>query len=299
MPRLFGQRGRAYLRGAAFTLVELLVVIAIIGVLVSLLLPAVQKIREAANRMKCSNNLKQITLAAHNYHDTLGHFPYGAKYDQEGAFPWTENIWPFVEQGNAAQLYPAINLPWALDYGGDNQSFTPSNVPNPPLPDPTARNSLRVIFNCPSDIPPMIAEAGDPRWANPRGSYLGCIGSGNMYGADPTLPGSNGFAAPTNGPGKGVFALKFNQSFDYPKDQNAGTQKLFLCRIADILDGTSNTVMFSEGLSSSVAGWGGVQGVIEEMDVGGALFSTFDTPNSANADVVVQCANDISNNNVE
>src|SRR5205807_5985318 len=120
----------------------------------------------------------------------------------------------------------------------------------------------------------------------------GCIGSGNMYGGDPTATGTTtGYMAPTNGPGKGIFALRFLQSFDNAKDQASGTTPVLYTRIQDIADGTSNTVMFSEGLSSSVANWGGVQGVIEEMDVGGALFSTFDTPNSTNPDVVVLCAN--------
>src|SRR5262249_35035781 len=148
--------------------------------------------------------LKQLGLAAHNYHGTFSNFPYGSKYDQEGAFTWTQNLWGFIEQDNAAARYPALNMAWALDYAGDNQTFTPGGIPNPPVPDPTARNAVRVVFNCPSDVSPMIAEAGDPNWANPRGNYLGCIGAGNMYGGDPTAsPTTPGFVAPTAGPLKG------------------------------------------------------------------------------------------------
>src|SRR3954454_4417085 len=197
----------------AFTLVELLVVIAIIGVLVALLLPAVQAAREAARRMKCQNNLKQIGLALHNYHDSFGRFPaayyrawptsVGSTFGTPG-WGWGTMILPRLEQQG---LYDALNVNTTQATGAATMK-------------PLAQTPLQ-MFRCPSDT-------GKPlnlnRASYATSNYIAVFGA--LY--DQASIGQPVVAGSVPSAGTGMFSA------------NSGV------RMAEVSDGLSNTVMIGE-----------------------------------------------------
>jgi prepilin-type N-terminal cleavage/methylation domain-containing protein len=200
-------------RESGFTLIELLVVIAIIGVLIGLLLPAVQAAREAARRMQCVNNLKQIGLAAHNYESTNSTFP-PSNILQEGAYPvvaWTNNwsalakILPYSEGGN---VYNSVNFS-VKDSAGPNTTVCGLSIS---------------MFMCPSDP--------NTKSFNDGGTVFGGTNYGPNDGDWYIFSWSNTPASQIAGgggaPSRGAFAV--NQAR----------------RIAEFADGTSNTILFSE-----------------------------------------------------
>ncbi len=238
-------------RRSGFTLIELLVVIAIIAILIGLLLPAVQKVREAAARMSCSNKQKQIALALHNYHDTNGQFPagqpqgyyFGGWYGVPGLKDynranWAGDILPYVEQTAISNQLQALLTA--------NNGYTIS-APFAPV--------IISTFACPSDPKaPKVSEFGQGFHT----SFVVCHGSG--------------YATPSSDPR----GLALDGTF-------YGISKV---KITDITDGSSNTVMVSELLQSSDVGQHDVRGRMWNTIHAGTTFSTIYPPNSTVGDNV-------------
>jgi prepilin-type N-terminal cleavage/methylation domain-containing protein/prepilin-type processing-associated H-X9-DG protein len=254
---------------SAFTLVELLVVIAIIGILVALLLPAVQQARESARRLQCTNNVKQLSLMAINYESANRAFPYGRKYDIWDTYSWLQPCLAYLEETSIYDDY------WTLNEKGFVQQ-TPG--PNGPIgSDPRlqrARHALIPGYYCPTDRTPAANEIDTAAYGFYRGNYRGCTGTGDMYGAR--------INAGDLGPiGLGIFGVLNGQSVDPGAEvQTKG------CRIRQIADGTSKTVMLSEGIVPLFEGWGGALGETIYGNMGGALMSNTLTPNSSSPDLV-------------
>jgi prepilin-type N-terminal cleavage/methylation domain-containing protein/prepilin-type processing-associated H-X9-DG protein len=234
-------------RHDAFTLIELLVVIAIISVLIGLLLPAVQKAREAANRIKCANNLKQIGIALHAYNDATGTLPSGhVEQCPAGTKPgtetgctyysgWTISILPFLEQDNLYKTYQDFPTP----------NFMPGFTQNA-----TFSQQYLAVYTCPTD--PRAGQILGPETLAPNGgsnngtflymaaSYKAMSGIGDYTTTD-TFGGywdEVQIARTAHPAGKGAF-------------HGDGYSGLKPSRLADITDGTSNTIFVGERQTST------------------------------------------------
>jgi prepilin-type N-terminal cleavage/methylation domain-containing protein/prepilin-type processing-associated H-X9-DG protein len=209
-----------------FTLIELLVVIAIIAVLIGLLLPAVQKVRAAAARMKCQNNLKQIGLAMHNYHDTNGSFPPGAT--GTWTYGWAAIVLPYIEQANAYNLLNPSQLTYIPTQGA--------------LPNRDFFNNLVVpVYVCPaSPLPAMLVpEDNDTGVQILVGNYVGIMGASTS---------STDYRDPTGGKRVADWSppTTLHCNFGGFAASNGVLYPGSRVRIADITDGTTHTIMVGE-----------------------------------------------------
>jgi len=223
------QRALPIRRAAAFTLIELLVVIAIIGVLVGLLLPAVQQARESARRSSCSNNLKQIGLALHNYHSALKHFPpgiqCGATQNNGGGWAWGSFILPYMEE---VSLADTLNV-------GNARTTTASAL--------VAGRTKISAHRCPSDIgPDENSQRG--RYMGPNNNWR--VATSNYVGNAGTIKIRNSFSGAAAGSSHCIHDDNQANLEAYNNWYNGVLFPRIKLKMHMITDGTSTTLLVGE-----------------------------------------------------
>lgn len=214
----------------AFTLVELLVVIAIIGILISMLLPAVQQVREAARRIGCANHLKQIGLSIHNYESAFAAIP-PSRLNRSGGVAWTVHILPFIEAQNFHDGWD-LNR-WYYDQGetveqGDQLRKTPVTI----FFCPSRRTSKSAGHSISGDRPDVSFPGSRQHYEGALGDYACCVGT--SVAADWSGDGGNGAMIVANWQYRSLTRPRIMSSW---KSQT---------RFKDISDGLSNTLLLGE-----------------------------------------------------